>query len=155
MAESDGQALVAQILSSYLSKNTVAPADLPLVIENVKRAFVGTPGEPPAATSDSESKSWEPAVPVKKSISPEAMTCLVCGAKFKSLKRHLQTSHQMTPGDYRNAFKLKSDYPMVAPAYAAQRSELAKSSGLGRKAGVKEAAKKGRGRPRKAAADEA
>ena len=152
MAESDEKSLVAQILSSYLSNNTVAAADLPTVIESVKRAFTGTPGTTSATLSESESKSWEPAVPVKKSVSPEAITCLVCGSKFKSLKRHLQSAHQMTPGEYREAFKLKSEYPIVAPAYAAQRSKLAKSLGLGRKVGVKAAAKKAASkRPRKTA----
>jgi predicted transcriptional regulator len=116
MSESDGQALVAQILSSYLSNNTVAPADLPSVIENVKRAFAGAPAESSATTSESDSKSWEPAVPVKKSVSPDAITCLICGHKFKSLKRHLQSAHSLTPREYREAFKLKSDYPIVAPA---------------------------------------
>jgi predicted transcriptional regulator len=93
--------------------------------------------------SENQSKNWEPAVPVKKSITPEAVTCLICGRKFKSLKRHLQATHQLTPREYRDAFKLKSDYPLVAPAYAARRSDLAKALGLGRKAGMmKVAAKK-------------
>jgi predicted transcriptional regulator len=152
MSESDDKSLVAQILSSYLANNTVAPADLPSVIGSVKRAFSGTLETTFTPTSDSDSKNWEPAVPVKKSVTPEAITCLVCGAKFKSLKRHLQTAHQMSPEEYRNGFKLKSDYPIVAPAYAAQRSTLAKSLGLGRKVGVKAPVKKtGRGRPRKTA----
>jgi predicted transcriptional regulator len=146
MAESDEKSLVAQILSSYLSNNTVAPADLPSVIESVKRAFTGNSETASASIAESEAKSWEPAVPVKKSVSPDAITCLVCGGRFKSLKRHLQSAHEMTPGAYREGFKLKSDYPIVAPAYAAQRSELAKSLGLGRKVGVKAAAKKAGGR---------
>jgi predicted transcriptional regulator len=141
MSEPDEKALVAQILSSYLSNNTVAPADLPSVIESVKNAFAGTARTTPA--SDSNSKRWEPAVPVKKSIAPEAVTCLICGEKFKSLKRHLQTLHQLSPREYRDAFKLRNDYPLVAPAYAARRSELAKSLGLGRKAGMRVAVKKG------------
>ena len=152
MSESDDKSLVAQILSSYLSHNTVAPVDLPSVIDSVRMAFAGSPGTTSASTSDSDSKHWEPAVPVKKSVTPEAITCLVCGGKFKSLKRHLQAAHQLTPREYREAFKLKSDYPIVAPAYAAQRSTLAKSLGLGRKEGVKAAAKKGSSRrPRKTA----
>jgi predicted transcriptional regulator len=142
MPEPDEKALVAQILSSYLSNNTVAPADLPSVIENVRKAFTGTAGAISTPVSDIGSKSWEPAVPVKKSITPEAVTCLVCGDKFKSLKRHLQAAHQLTPREYRDAFKLKSDYPLVAPAYAARRSDLAKSLGLGRKAGTKAATKR-------------
>ena len=135
MAEPDEKALVAQILSSYLSNNTVAPADLPSVIESVKKAFAGTAETLSTPVSESQSKSWEPAVPVKKSITPEAVTCLICGGKFKSLKRHLQTAHQLTPREYRDAFKLKSDYPLVAPGYAARRSDLAKALGLGRKVG--------------------
>jgi predicted transcriptional regulator len=78
---------------------------------------------------------------VKKSITPEAVTCLICAGKFKSLKRHLQATHQLAPREYRDAFKLKSDYPLVAPAYAARRSDLAKALGLGRKVGMKAAKK--------------
>ncbi len=142
MSESDDKGLVAQILSSYLSNNTVAPADLPSVIQSVKRAFSGSTEMTSTPGSEEGAKVWEPAVPIKKSISPEAITCLVCGEKFKSLKRHLQAAHQLSPREYRDAFKLKSDYPIVAPAYAAQRSSLAKSLGLGRKVGIKAAAKK-------------
>ena len=140
MPEADEKSLVAQILSSYLSKNTVAPADLPSVIESVKKAFAGVPETTPI--SDGDSKSWEPAVTVRRSVTPEAVTCLVCGKKFKSLKRHLQTAHQLAPREYRDAFKLKRDYPLVAPSYAARRSDLAKSLGLGRKAGMKVSVKK-------------
>ena len=152
MSESDDKSLVAQILSSYLSNNTVAAADLPSVIDSVKKAFSGGLEAPSASASDSGTKSWEPAVSVKKSVSPEAITCLVCGKKFKSLKRHLQSAHQMTPREYRDGFKLKSDYPIVAPDYAAQRSTLAKSLGLGHKSERATAKKATRGRPRKAAA---
>ena len=152
MSESDDKSLVAQILSSYLSNNTVAAADLPSVIDSVRKAFSGSLEATSAPSLESEAKSWEPAVPVKKSVTPEAITCLVCGGKFKSLKRHLQSAHQMTPVEYREGFKLKSDYPIVAPAYAAQRSELAKSLGLGRKVGAKAPAKKAtKGRPRRSA----
>ena len=142
VSESDEKGIVAQILSSYLSNNTVAPTDLPSVIESVKKAFSGSAGTTSTQVAEGDSKIWEPAVPVKKSVTPEAVTCLICGEKFKSLKRHLQAAHKLTPREYRDAFKLKSDYPIVAPAYAAQRSELAKSLGLGHKVGVKAAAKK-------------
>lgn len=151
MSESD-QSLVAQILSSYLSKNTVAAADLPSVIDSVKKAFGGVSGSTSMPAPDSEPKNWEPAVPVKKSISPQAITCLICGEKFKTLRRHLHSAHQMSPVEYRDAFKLKKDYPIVAPAYAARRSTLAKSLGLGRKVNVKAPVKKtGSKRPRKTA----
>ena len=141
MSEADERALVAQILSSYLSNNTVAPADLPSVIESVKRAFAGNLELMPL---ESGRKILAPAVNIKKSITAEAVACLVCGRKLKSLKRHLQTAHQLTPREYREAFNLNSDYPLVAPAYATRRSELAKSLGLGRKAAIKISASKGR-----------
>src|SRR3984957_16842044 len=142
MSEANEKALVAQILSSYLSNNTVAAADLPSVIETVKKAFGGS-GEVVSTTpSDSVNKTWQPAVSIKKSVTPEAVICLCCGRKFKSLKRHLQTTHQLSPREYRATFGLKNDYPIVAPNYAAQRSGLAKSLGLGRKLGMKAAPKK-------------
>ncbi|HMK89736.1 MAG TPA: MucR family transcriptional regulator [Methylocystis sp.] len=145
MSEHDNQALVAQILSSYLSNNSVAPADLPSVIDAVKKAFGGGAAPSSVAPAD-EAKKWQPAVPVKKSVSPDSVICLCCGGSFKSLKRHLQAEHGLTPDEYRAAFSLKSDHPIVAPNYAAQRSALAKSLGLGRKATKPTAA------PRKAAA---
>jgi predicted transcriptional regulator len=153
MADSDEKALVAQILSSYLSNNTVGANDLPSVIESVKRAFNGGGASTPLSASASDPQKWQPAVPVKRSISPDELTCLCCGGRFKSLKRHLQTAHQLTPEGYRAAFDLKSDYPLVAPAYAARRSDLAKSLGLGRKPGTLLPAKKAgtKGRPGKKA----
>ncbi len=155
MSDSDDKALVAQILSSYLSNNTVAANDLPSVINSVKKAFSGAADAIPPITAVAEPQRWQPAVPVKKSILPEELTCLCCGEKFKSLKRHLQTAHQLTPEGYRVAFDLKSDYPIVAPAYAARRSDLAKALGLGRKPSAEPSpAKKARprGRPPKNAA---
>ena len=152
MSESDERVLVAQILSSYLSNNTVAPADLSSVIESVKKTFAGTTGTTSTSVSDRDLRSWEPAVPVKRSVTPEAVTCLVCGEKFKSLKRPLQAAHQVAPREYRDTFKLKSDYPLVAPAYAARRSDLAKSLGLGRKPGMKAATKRAARRVSKKAA---
>jgi predicted transcriptional regulator len=156
MSDTDDKALVAQILSSYLSNNTVAANDLPAVIESVKRAFNGSADSIAPSATEAEPHKWSPAVPVKKSISQEELTCLCCGHKFKSLKRHLQTAHQLTPEGYRAAFDLKSDYPVVAPAYAERRSNLAKSLGLGRKRSEQPLAKKAspRGRPAKKAAAE-
>ncbi|WP_159732315.1 MucR family transcriptional regulator [Methylosinus sp. Ce-a6] len=136
MSEAEDKALVAQILSSYLSNNTVAPIDLPSVIEAVKKAFGGG-GAETADAPEGEARHWRPSVPVKKSVSADAITCLCCGEAFKSLKRHLQAEHKLTPDEYRAAFDLKSDYPIVAPNYAAQRSALAKSLGLGRKPAAK------------------
>jgi predicted transcriptional regulator len=142
MSDPNEKALIAQILSSYLSNNTVAPADLPSVIETIKKAFGGSGETVPTTPSDSVTKTWQPAVSVKKSVTPDAVVCLCCGQKFKTLRRHLQTTHQLSPREYRATFGLKSDYPIVAPNYAAQRSGLAKSLGLGRKVGVKAAPKK-------------
>jgi predicted transcriptional regulator len=142
MSEPDEKALVAQILSSYLSNNTVAPVDLPSVIETVKKAFGGSAETISTPPSDSATKTWQPAVPVKKSVTPDAVICLCCGQRFKTLRRHLQTNHQLNPREYRAAFELKSDYPLVAPNYAARRSDLAKSLGLGRKVGARAAPKK-------------
>ncbi len=93
MSEPEEKALLAQILSSYLSNNTVAPADLPSVIESVKKAFGGSPETISPTLPESISKTWQPAVPVKKSVTPEAIVCLCCGQKFQSLKGHLQTNH--------------------------------------------------------------
>ena len=155
MSDSDDKALVAQILSSYLANNTVAANDLPSVIESVKRAFSGETDPIAPPSEEIEEHKWSPAVPVRRSVSPEELTCLCCGEKFKSLKRHLQTAHQLTPEGYKTAFDLKSDYPIVAPAYAARRSDLAKALGLGRKPSAESlpAKKPGtRGRPKKAAA---
>ena len=134
MPDSDQNALVAQILSSYLSNNTVAAGELPGVIESVKRALGGGSADVATSTSAEAQKTWQPAVPVKRSVTPEAVICLCCGESFKALKRHLATEHQLDPAQYRAAFHLKGDHPLVAPSYAAKRSELAKSLGLGRKA---------------------
>lgn len=136
MAEADDKALVAQILSSYLSNNIVAPADLSFVIETVKKAFGRVDPFPAAATGETTERR-QPAVPVKTSVASDAITCLCCGDKFKSLKRHIQAEHKLTPDEYRAVFDLKKDYPIVAPDYAAQRSALSKSLGLGRKLGAK------------------
>jgi predicted transcriptional regulator len=136
MIEDDDKALVAQILSAYLSNNSVAPADLPSVIETVKKAFGGGDVFSDASVGEVVEKR-QPAVPVRKSVASDAITCLCCGDKFKSLKRHLQAEHKLTPDEYRTAFDLKKDYPIVAPDYAAQRSALAKSLGLGRKPGAR------------------
>jgi predicted transcriptional regulator len=151
MAEAGDKVLIAQILSSYLSNNSVSPADLPSVIETVKRSFGGGVTPVPVASGDGQDKKWEPAVSVRKSVTPDAVICLCCGEKYKALKRHLATEHDLTPAEYRAAFNLKSDHPLVAPNYAAKRSELAKSLGLGRKAGTKAPARKKTGTRRTAA----
>lgn len=116
----------ADIVAAYVSNNSVAANELPALIESVYRALgqLGTPAAPVV-------EEQKPAVPVKKSVTPEYIICLEDGKKFKSLKRHLRTSYGMTPEAYREKWGLPKDYPMVAPAYAAARSELAKNMGLG------------------------
>jgi predicted transcriptional regulator len=141
MSENDSTPFVAEILSAYLSNNTVSPADLRSVIETVKTAFGVSVGLAIAPTDD-EPKKMEPAVSVKKSVTPDAIICLHCGKSFKSLKRHLQNEHGQSPNEYRAAFGLKADYPTVAPNYSAQRSSLAKTTGLGRKASASAPSKK-------------
>ncbi|MFG1351095.1 MucR family transcriptional regulator [Xanthobacter autotrophicus] len=115
-----------EIVAAYVSNNSVSATELPALIESVYRALgqLGTPAAPVV-------EEQKPAVPVKKSVTPEYIICLEDGKKFKSLKRHLRTSYGMTPEVYREKWGLPKDYPMVAPAYAAARSELAKNMGLG------------------------
>src|SRR4029077_17080650 len=101
MSETNEKTLVAQILSSSLSNNTVAAADLPSVIEAVKKAFGGSGDAVSTPPSDSVTKTWQPAVPVKKSVTRDAVICVCCRQKFKTLRRHLQTTHQLSPREYR------------------------------------------------------
>jgi predicted transcriptional regulator len=121
--------LTAEIVSAHVSNNSVSLADLPNLIQDVYRtlATVGSPAARP------EPERPQPAVPVKKSITPEYLICLEDGKKLKMLKRHLQTAYNMTPDQYRERWGLGSDYPMVAPNYAKHRSSLAKKIGLGTK----------------------
>ena len=122
--------LTADIVSAYVSNNTVASTDLPGLINEVYGALQRT-----ASTStEPEPEPLKPAVPVKKSVMPDYIICLEDGKKFKSLKRHLRTHYNMTPEEYREKWDLGADYPMVAPNYAKQRSQFAKKIGLGRKA---------------------
>ena len=119
--------LAADIVSAYVSNNSVPAADLPALIGEVHLALskvanggAETPAEAP-----------KPAVSIKKSVTPDYIICLEVGKKFKSLKRHLRTQYNMTPEQYREKWGLAPDYPMVAPNYAKARSELAKEMGLG------------------------
>ena len=121
--------LTAQIVAAHVGNDTVATEALPGLIQSVYRALAGlenptaVPAPPP-----------EPAVPVKRSVFPDYIVCLEDGKKLKMLKRHLATSFNLTPQQYRERWGLPSDYPMVAPNYAERRSALAKQNGLGRKA---------------------
>ena len=118
--------LTTEIVAAHVSKNSVAAADLPQLISQVYQSLanVGRAQAPSAERPD-------PAVPIKKSIHPDYLVCLEDGKKFKSLKRHLRTQYNMTPEAYREKWGLAPDYPMVAPNYAAARSQLAKQMGLG------------------------
>ena len=119
--------LTAKIVSAYVSNNTVAAAEIPGLISQVHTALARVSGK----SGDAAVEPLKPAVSVKKSITPEHIVCLEDGKKFKSLKRHLRTQYNMTPEQYREKWALGADYPMVAPNYAAARSQLAKQMGLG------------------------
>jgi predicted transcriptional regulator len=131
--------LASDIVSAHVSNNSVAVHDLPLLIQSVYQALV-TVGEPEPVVEEKR----EPAVSARASVKPDAVTCMECGFSGKMLKRHLSTEHGLTPQEYRARWNLSADHPMVAPNYAAQRAELAKSIGLGRKMGEKVVAKGGR-----------
>lgn len=119
--------LVADIVSAYVSNNSVPAGELPALIATTHAAIAGLGSEPAATVEEKPS----PAVSIKKSITPDFLICLEDGKKFKSLKRHLRTAYDMSPEDYRARWGLPPDYPMVAPAYAEARSTLAKKMGLG------------------------
>lgn len=143
--------LSTEVVASYLANNKVDAAEIPSLIASVHAAISS------AATSKVEEPQPElrPAVPIKKSVTPDAIICLEDGKAFKSLKRHLRTKYGISPDEYRTKWGLSSDYPMVAPNYAAARSQLAKNMGLGqqrRKQSSAQPAAKSKGRPRKSAA---
>ena len=125
-------ALTANIVSSHVSNNPVSGDSLTKMIREVYEtlSMVGGPSE---ATSERP----DPAVPVKKSVTPDYVICLEDGKKLKMLKRHLNTAYNMTPEQYRERWNLPADYPMVAPNYAKKRSELARKIGLGTRRGPK------------------
>ena len=117
-----------EIVSAYFTNNTVASDDIPKVIENVFQSLSNVNAE-----SSILADRPQPAVPIKRSVTPDYIVCLEDGKKLKMLKRHLKTAYNMTPEEYRERWGLPADYPMVAPNYAARRSELAKDIGLGTK----------------------
>jgi predicted transcriptional regulator len=119
--------LTADIAAAYLSANTVPAGDLPSLIQTIHQALSGVSSGAPAAAAEPA----KPAVPVKKSITPDYLISLEDGKKYKSLKRHLRTKYSMTPDEYRSKWGLPKDYPMVAPNYAKARSEMARNMGLG------------------------
>ena len=137
--------LTAEIVGAYVGHHSVSATDLPGLIAMVGKGLADL-GQAPA---EPEPEKPTPAVPIKRSVRPDDIVCLVCGKPQKMLKRHLATRHELTPDEYRRMFGLKDDYPLVAPAYAATRSALAKKIGLGRKPEPKKAAKAPRTRAAK------
>jgi len=127
LATSNYIELAADIVSAYVSNNSVPSGDLPALISDVHSALLKVSG----GAIEVPAEAPKPAVPVKKSVTPDYIICLEDGKKFKSLKRHLRTQYNMTPEQYREKWGLPVDYPMVAPNYAKARSELAKEMGLG------------------------
>jgi len=121
--------LAAEIVSAYVSNNTVVASELPNVIGSVFDAL----NQAASNSVQPVREELKPAVPVKKSVTPDYIICLEDGKKFKSLKRHLRTHYDLSPEEYREKWGLPHDYPMVAPNYAAARSALAKRMGLGQR----------------------
>ena len=121
--------LTSEVVSAYVSNNPLAAQDLPDMIKNVYAALQSTSGPAPVP----EAEKPKPAVSIRKSLGHDYLICLEDGKKFKSLKRHLKTHYNLTPEAHREKWGLPADYPMVAPAYAEKRSQLAKQMGLGQK----------------------
>ena len=126
--DSSNMAMAADIVAAYVSHNTIGMTEIPALIATVHAALSGLDNAP-----QPEEAPKEPAVSPRSSVKPDSIACLECGKRFKSIKRHLSSNHELTPDQYRAKWNLKHDYPMVAPEYAAARSKLAKSMGLGRK----------------------
>ncbi len=121
-------ALTTEIVSAFVSNNTVAASEIPAIIEQVFKTLSNVDG-----TASASADRPQPAVPIKRSVMPDYIICLEDGKKLKMLKRHLKTAYNMTPEQYRERWGLPADYPMVAPNYAQRRSKLAKDIGLGTK----------------------
>ena len=118
-------ALTTEIVASHVSNNDVPVSELPQLIKQIYGTLSGLSSEADALAAP------QPAVSIKKSVTPDYIVCLEDGKKLKMLKRHLMTSYKLTPDQYRQRWGLPADYPMVAPNYALQRSQLAKKIGLG------------------------
>jgi predicted transcriptional regulator len=131
MADNSGNGhfieLTADIVSAYVSNNSVSANEIPALISQIHSALLRVSAD----LGEAPSEPLKPVVPIKKSITPDYIVCLEDGKKFKSLKRHLRTQYNVTPEQYRDKWGLPPDYPMVAPNYAAARSQLAKQMGLG------------------------
>lgn len=141
--KSDLLEMTADMFSAYVSNNTVSPDGVAALIGSIHATMT----QLAAGGIEPEPEVKEPAVPVRKSITPDYLICLEDGRKFKSLKRHLRTKYDMSPEEYRAKWGLPKDYPMVAPNYAKARSELAKQMGLGQ--GGRKPARAATGRAKK------
>jgi predicted transcriptional regulator len=119
--------LTTDLVASFLSKNKIPVSDVSSVIKEVHATFSSVA----RGKTEAEPQDLNPAVPIKNSVKPDYIICLEDGKKFKSLKRHIRSAFNLSPEEYRKKWGLKHDYPMVAPIYAAQRSQLAKKMGLG------------------------
>ena len=128
--------MTAEVVSAYVSNNTLATGQLGDIIQAVYNSLRGLEG----GAADPPAEPLKPAVPIRKSVTPEYLICLEDGKKLKMLKRHLRSTYNLTPDEYRAKWGLAPDYPMVAPKYAEQRSEFAKKIGLGRGTGRSSAA---------------
>jgi len=138
VAENEIINLTIDVVSAYVSHNPVPVAELPGLIADVHAAINGLRSTPQLEVQEKAL----PAVPARKSVTQDFLVCLEDGKKFKSLKRHLATHHNLTPDEYRQKWNLPADYPMVSPSYSNERSVMAKTMGLGRKrASSKEPAK--------------
>jgi predicted transcriptional regulator len=158
MTEPDLTALTAKITAAYVANNAVAVSDIPALIYSVRSALERLGKEPDPVVQD-----LKPAVPIRRSVTPDYIVCLEDGKKLKMLKRHLRTTYDMSPEQYRTKWGLPREYPMVAPNYTQTRSAMAKSLGLGRIRGGRAASSqpaetaqvpepKAKGRRRRAAA---
>jgi predicted transcriptional regulator len=131
VAEDELLRMTAEVVAAYVRNNTLPTAQLAEVINAVYLSLRGLEAKSP----EGKSEALKPAVPIRKSITPEYLICLEDGKKLKMLKRHLRSTYGLTPDEYRQKWGLPPDYPMVAPNYAEQRSAFAKEIGLGRGTG--------------------
>jgi predicted transcriptional regulator len=149
--------LTADIVSSHLENNSVAVGDVPNLIQQVHKALAGLGAAPVEAAQEKKT----PVVSARASVKPDYLVCMECGKKQKTLRRHLQTAHGLSPDQYRAEYGLPREYPMTAASYSETRRNMAHSIGLGRKKGESPAAKgssskiaaKGNGRRKKPPAE--
>jgi predicted transcriptional regulator len=120
------QSLVAEIVSSYVKKNQIAPADIPALINTVYLSLL--------AAGKAPEQNRTPAVPIRQSVRPNYVVCLECGWRAKMLRKHLRDIHELSADEYRAKWALSPEYPLTAPAYSERRSSIAKQFGLGRDA---------------------